>query len=273
MNLRPAAGVGPGKSIATHAPTIGARQVNSAYHRRVVFPRELGNSTSRQLHNESPALVVPVGSTEQHGPHLPLDTDTRIASAVADALVTRLRAREDSRWLTAPAIGYGASGEHEGFAGTVSIGTAVLAELLVEFARSACQWAGRLVFVNGHGGNVAALRKAVALLRYEGRDAAWCSCTASNADAHAGHTETSVLLHISPDLVRQDDWLPGNGAPLSQLMPEMLRGGVAAVSSLGVLGDPTTATAEEGRRIFAEMVDACVLRVSRWAPDREGMLI
>ncbi|PRC58206.1 mycofactocin biosynthesis peptidyl-dipeptidase MftE, partial [Mycobacterium sp. ITM-2017-0098] len=85
------------------------------------------------------------------------DTDTRIGTAVADALVTRLRARDDSGWLIAPAIGYGASGEHEGVAGTVSIGTTVLAELLVEFARSACRWASRVVFVNGHGGNVAAL--------------------------------------------------------------------------------------------------------------------
>ena len=66
--------------------------------------------------------------------------------------------------------------------------------------------------------------------------------------------------------------MPGNRAPLSELMPEMLRGGVAAVSSLGVLGDPTTATAEEGRRIFAEMVDACLGRVIRWAPDQQGML-
>ncbi len=246
--------------------------MNSAYHRRVVFPRELGNSTSRQLHDASPALIVPLGATEQHGPHLPLDTDTRIAVAVADALVTRLRAGDESTWLLAPAIAYGASGEHEGFAGTVSIGTPVLAELLVEFARSACRWSSRLVFVNGHGGNVEALRRAVALLRYEGRDAGWCSCVASNADAHAGHTETSVLLHISPGAVRQDELTPGNRAPLSQLMPEMRRGGVAAVSSLGVLGDPTTATADEGRKIFAEMVDACVLRVMRWAPDQEGML-
>ena len=119
---------------------------------------------------------------------------------------------------------------------------------------------------------IAALRDAAALLRYEGHDAAWCSCAARDSDAHAGHTETSVLLHISPEVVRQDELVPGNRAPLTDLMPAMRRGGVAAVSSLGVLGDPTTATAEDGGRIFAEMVDGCVERVRRWTPDREGML-
>jgi mycofactocin system creatininase family protein len=271
VNSAAAAGHAVRKSNTTHAPTFGAHQVNSAYHRRVPFPSELGNSTSRQLHNTSPALLVPVGSTEQHGPHLPLDTDTRIATAVAEALATRLRPGEPS-WLPAPAIAYGASGEHEGFPGTVSIGTPALAEVLIEYGRSAFNWASKVVFVNGHGGNVAALRNAVALLRHEGRDAGWCFCGARNADAHAGHTETSVLLHISPEVVRQDERAPGNRAPLSELMPEMLQGGVAAVSSLGVLGDPTTATAEEGRRIFAEMVDSCWARIVRWSPDREGML-
>ena len=250
--------------------------MNSAYHRRVAFPNELGISTSRQLQNtpstQRPGLIVPVGSTEQHGPHLPLDTDTRIATAVSDVLAARLQACEDFSWMVAPAVAYGASGEHEGFSGTISIGTPALAELLVEFARSACRWAARLVFVNGHGGNVAALREAVALLRYEGRDTAWCSCVARNSDAHAGHAETSVLLHISPEVVRQDELVPGNRAPLTDLMPAMRRGGVAAVSSLGVLGDPTAATAEDGGRIFAEMVDGCVERVRRWTPDREGML-
>ncbi|MGD9619972.1 MAG: mycofactocin biosynthesis peptidyl-dipeptidase MftE [Mycolicibacterium sp.] len=251
--------------------------MNWAYHRRVAFPSELGNSTSRQVQKSSPALVVPLGSTEQHGPHLPLDTDTRIAIAVANALAPRLptnggRTGIASDWLVAPAIGYGASGEHEGFAGTVSIGTSALAEVVVQFARSACRWASRLVFINGHGGNVEALRHAVAQVRSEGHDAAWCPCTVSNADAHAGHTETSVLLHISPEVVRRDHLTAGNRAPLSELMPEMRRGGVAAVSSLGVLGDPTTATAGQGQTIFSEMVDTCLGRVARWAPDHEGML-
>ena len=220
----------------------------------------------------SPALVIPVGSTEQHGPHLPLDTDTRIATAVAREVAERLADAGESDWIVAPAIGYGASGEHESFSGTVSIGTSGLRLLLVEFGRSASKWASRLVFVNGHGGNVEALAAAAALLRYEGRDVGWCSCTVANSDAHAGHTETSVLLHISPNDVADDERLPGNSAPLAELLPTMRSGGIAAVSELGVLGDPITATAAEGTRILVEMVDGCAGRVLRWAPDRNGML-
>ena len=202
-----------------------------------------------------------------------MDTDTRIASAVARSVAGRLAAADlDSRWMLAPAIGYGASGEHESFPGTVSIGTSALRLLLVEFGRSAATWAGRLVFVNGHGGNVEALAAAAALLRYEGRDVAWCSCGVQNADAHAGHTETSVLLHISPEAVRLDQIVPGNRAPLAELLPAMRSGGMAAVSEVGVLGDPTTATSIEGERLFAEMVDGCTARIARWTPDRDGML-
>lgn len=217
-------------------------------------------------------LIVPVGSTEQHGPHLPLDTDTRIATAVSHAVLDRLDGAPGADWVVAPAVSYGASGEHEGFPGTVSIGTEALRLLLVEYGRSASSWASRLAFVNGHGGNVEALAAAVTLLRDEGRDAGWVPCIAADADAHAGHTETSVLLHISPGDVWSDDLAPGNTAPLAELLPAMRRGGIAAVSEAGVLGDPTTATAAEGKRIFAEMVNGCAGRMTRWQPDRNGLL-
>jgi mycofactocin system creatininase family protein len=213
-------------------------------------------------------LIIPLGSTEQHGPHLPLDTDTRIATAVARGVAGRL----SGDWMLAPAVAYGASGEHEGFPGTVSIGTAALRLLLIEYGRSACRWAPRLVFVNGHGGNAEAVAGATALLREEGRDAAWCPCAVAAGDAHAGHTETSVLLHISPEDVWTDEWVPGNGAPLSELIGPMRRGGIAAVSPAGVLGDPTTASAAEGARLFAEMIDTCVRRIQAWAPNEGGML-
>jgi len=250
--------------------------VNSSYHRRVAFPKILGNSTSRQLHNTRPVVVIPVGSTEQHGPHLPLDTDTRIAVAVSEAVATGLadgpRSTAAGPVFVGPALSYGASGEHEGFPGTISIGTEALAGVLLEFGRSAMNWASRLVFVNGHGGNVGALGSAVGRLRHEGRDAAWCPCLVRGGDAHAGHTETSVLLHLSPDDVLIGESRPGNTAALVDLMPGMLRGGVAAVSEVGVLGDPTTANAEAGAQLFAEMVAGALDRITRWAPDDNGML-
>lgn len=241
--------------------------MNTSYHRRVPVLVELRNVTSRQLKESAPpSLIVPLGSTEQHGPHLPLDTDTRIAVAVARAIAGRID------WLVAPAIAYGASGEHQSFAGTISIGTEALTSLLVEYGRSATCWAERLVFVNGHGGNLGALSRAMSQLRSEGRDTAWCPCVAVGGDAHAGHSETSVLLHISPDDVRTDRMRVGNDAPLRELLPSMRRGGVAAVSQIGVLGNPTTATAVDGRRILGEMVEDGVRRITRWMPGPDGML-
>ena len=226
----------------------------------------LGDLTSAQVRGESLTLVIPLGSTEQHGPHLPLDTDTRIASAVADGVSHRLG------HLLAPPIHYGASGEHQGFPGTISLGTTALIAVLTEYGRSACEWARRLVFVNGHGGNIEALRAAVGLLRSEGRDVTWCGCSVVGGDAHAGHTETSVLLHLSPADVRTGDVAPGADEPLAALMPRMRLGGVAAVSDSGVLGDPTTATADAGERLFAQMLADCLSRITRWDPDGHGML-
>jgi mycofactocin system creatininase family protein len=210
-----------------------------------------------------PTLLVPVGSVEQHGPHLPLDTDTRIAAAVAARAAT-------GALLVAPPVAYGASGEHEGFAGTVSIGHEALRLLLVELGRSASRWAGRLVFVNGHGGNVSSLVEAVRLLRYEGRDAAWFAC-AAGGDAHAGRTETSLMLALDPALVRPER-TAGNTAPLADLLPAMRAGGVAAVSPNGVLGDPAGASADEGERLLAAMSDALGAAITRWIPDPAGRL-
>jgi mycofactocin system creatininase family protein len=215
---------------------------------------ELGSRRWPQLDAARPLVLVPVGSTEQHGPHLPLATDTMIAEAVAWAVCDRL-VRGGAAVTVAPAVAYGASGEHEAFPGTVSIGHDALRLLLVEHARSSCRWAGGVVFVNGHGGNVETLVEVVDLLRNEGRRVAWVTCATPDGDAHAGRTETSLLLHLAPEAVALDHAEPGATAPLADLLPRLRRDGVRAVSANGVLGDPAGASVAEGARVFDAVVD------------------
>jgi len=215
----------------------------------------LTEATSPQT-ADADLVLVPVGSLEQHGPHLPMDTDTVIAEAVSRAAADRM----PHAWV-APAIAYGASGEHQAFAGTSSIGTPVLHQVVVELVRSMRTWARRVVLVNGHGGNRAAVTSAVDQLSSEGHDVAWVSCAPPDGDAHAGRSETSLLLHLRPHSVRMELAEPGNTAPLATLMPHLVAGGVHAVSVNGVLGDPTGASADEGPRILAAMVDDVVQRL------------
>lgn len=202
-------------------------------------------------------VLVPVGSIEQHGPHLPLDTDTAIAVAVATALAERL----DGAWV-APPVAYGASGEHQGFAGTCSIGTEVLQRVLVELVRSLRTWADRVCLVNAHGGNLAGLTAAVDQLRAEGHDITWVPCATESVDLHAGRTETSLMLHLRPGSVRLDRAVAGDTRPLAEVLPLMVAGGVVAVSANGVLGDPAGASSEEGRAVLASMVTEALTRLT-----------
>ncbi|MFE6511269.1 mycofactocin biosynthesis peptidyl-dipeptidase MftE [Nocardioides sp. NPDC057767] len=207
-------------------------------------------------------VLVPLGSTEQHGPHLPLDVDTVIATAVANELAPLTGAS------VAPAVPVGASGEHQSFPGTISIGTDALTTVLVEFGRSLTTWASRVVFVNAHGGNLDGLEAGVKILRAEGRDAAWVPCQVPYADPHAGFTETSLMLHLAPERVRLRHAAPGNTRPLRELLSQMRAGGVEAVSANGVLGDPTGAGADIGKRILNEMVFAAYDRLQIGAMAR-----
>jgi mycofactocin system creatininase family protein len=217
---------------------------------------------------DAPLLVVPLGSVEQHGPHLPLITDTAVAGAVAEAAADRLDGA-----VLAPALTYGASGEHEDFPGTISIGTEALTGLLVEYGRSACRWAGRVLIVNGHGGNLDALRAAGRVLRAEGQDVAWFPCAVPDGDAHAGRTETSLMLHVEPEGVRTDDAAAGETSPIGTLLPRLRAEGVRAVTPNGVLGDPAGASPEEGADLLNGLVERAVAAASGWRVDTIGRLI
>jgi creatinine amidohydrolase len=207
-----------------------------------------------------PLLAVPVGSCEQHGPHLPLDTDTRIATALAESLVDKY---DPGDILVTPPLTITASGEHAGFPGTLSIGTQLMEHIIVELVRSA-DWSAGVVLVNGHGGNRVPVERAVRLLHSEQRKVLSWWPRVKGGDAHAGDTETSMMLAIAPQLVHMERAEVGVTAPLGDLIDEIRAGGVRAVSRNGVLGDPLRATESHGRTMLTRLSIDLVAAVDEW---------
>jgi creatinine amidohydrolase len=220
----------------------------------------------------SPTAVLVTGSTEQHGAHLPLDTDTYLAERVATA------ACERTGDLVLPSLPYGYNEKELSFPGTVSVPAASYLELLVGLGRSLRRsgWA-RMLIVNGHGWNSDLIRAAAHVLNEEpGFCAASCSywslCAAEvdqlresarpGGMAHACEFETSMMLHLRPDSVRlelaEDEIsyavLPGMHHDLFEKSAISMPEPFAAMSKSGVIGQPTLATAEKGQVWFEAAV-------------------
>ncbi len=212
-----------------------------------------------------PALaVLPVGAFEQHGPHLPLATDSLIAGALAAGLAERLDA------LLLPALPVSCSQEHAGFPGTVWLAAGTLAAVVGDI-RASLAHAGteKLAIVNAHGGNLVlahlareANLEAPRVWLGPGRhiqEAAFAAAgieTSVHDDMHAGEYETSVLLHAWPQLVRMAD-----AADELAERPQLAVRGLAAYSRSGTVGRPSRATAEKGKAALAAMVDAMAAEV------------
>jgi mycofactocin precursor peptide peptidase len=222
----------------------------------------LGSVVWTDLHGRprQPIIAVPVGSCEQHGPHLPLDTDTRIALAIAEGLAD---AYEPGDVLVAPPLAITASGEHGQFPGTLSIGTHATAQVLIELIRSA-DWSAGVVLVNGHGGNLDAVGQAMTTATDEGRRVLPWWPRVKGSDAHAGYTETSLMLAIAPRHVRIDAAAAGRVEPVAELAAALRADGVRAVSPNGVLGNPAGASATYGRVLLTRMVVDLVAAVDEW---------
>ena len=235
---------------------------------------ELRAPQIRELLGERSILVQPLGAIEQHGPHLPLNTDLVIAEAVAAAAIDRVGADVDA-WLL-PALPYTKSNEHAWAEGTVWLAASTLLAVLDDVGRSVAMTpARRLVFFNGHGGNSALVNVANRELRLrhglmtflahpglppdQGGESA---PTELGMGVHAGTDETSLMLHLAPELV--------DAAAVARHVPEHLAtnryvrfGGPVSFGWLsddfgggGVIGDPTAATAERGATLFGGAVDA-----------------
>jgi creatinine amidohydrolase/Fe(II)-dependent formamide hydrolase-like protein len=234
---------------------------------------ELGLQNASRLGATS-VLLLPLGATEQHGPHLPLDTDTVLAEAFTRAIVERWGDKFDLWPL--PVVRIGLSREHAWAPGTQSLSVQAMTALLRDLGGEivAALPARNLLIVNAHGGN----RGILEALVYELRDdfglnvcaihtGAMMSAPSSGGvpDIHAGKDETSVMLAVAPHLVRRDGIaklrsLPDAEAVRAAILDPAVTwpwsSGDARIADQGVTGDASAATAELGRAIVARVVEA-----------------
>ncbi len=222
-------------------------------------------------------LLLILGATEQHGPHLPLSTDTLVAERLAQELARRL-----GDTLVAPVIPVGTSDEHKEFAGTLSLSKATLAALIGDIGGSAVRHGfRRLLVLTAHGGNFDAIRAGVAHLREQQPSLAITAITELGqllrpvtpgqqsrlpeaiAGWHAGERETSQMLYLKPELVQMEKAEAGYVGDMAAIMPRLVETGLQPVTPNGVLGDPRPANAERGALYLAELVESLVELISR----------
>ena len=214
--------------------------------------------------------LLPVGATEQHGPHLPLDTDAFDASYLAEQVALRC---SGTKPLVLPLLPYGVSYHHEDFSGTISISNETLSRIVYEIGMSiALSGVTKLLIINGHGGNDPALNFAAQMIN---RDAHIFVCVDSGEtsdvdilelidtrnDVHAGEIETSTSLATRPKLVqlnRAEKFVPQFSSRYLNFTAAHRVSWYAytrKISPVGVMGDPTKASVEKGERIWNLMID------------------
>lgn len=235
---------------------------------RVRYFPDLTGPQVAELLTERSILVQPLGAIEQHGPHLPLSTDSVVATAVAEGAVAEVGDELDV-WLL-PTLEYTKSNEHAWSAGTVWLSATTLMAVLDDLGRCiATTPAKRLVFLNGHGGNSALLNVANRELRLAHGLMTFVTHPGvppdqggtSSADelgmgVHGGTDETSLMLHLAPHLVNMD--LAERRVPEALSVNQYVRfGGRVSFGWMsndffpdGYIGDPTAATAELGKQLF-----------------------
>jgi creatinine amidohydrolase len=214
---------------------------------------------------ETDLAVVPVGSTEQHGPHAPLGTDVLAAEAVADVALDRT----DREVVRAPAIPVGVAEEHRQFSGTMWVSDETFRRYVREAVGSlAFHGFDRVVLVNGHGGNVDALREVGGRLTRSGEAYAvpftWFEAVGdhSNDMGHGGPLETSLLRHLEPSLVREgrlDDAKAGAAEGWGEWVSHTnLAYDSAEFTDNGVVGDPTDGDDRRGKELLDVAANALV---------------
>lgn len=234
--------------------------------------------TWEQIREKAPGSVAiqPIASVEQHGPHLPLGTDSLIAGEFSRRLQAQMSA-DGYPALFLPLMPYGKSNEHLEYPGTITYSAQTFLSVLMDIGRS-CARAGfsKLVFLNAHGGNLEVLAIAAREIRIDtgmevfslqpslvpkDRENMGCPMTPQELrfGIHAGRVETSAILSIRPDLVRKE-YLHTSYPECYQTTRYLDFSGRVSVgwrtrdvTATGAVGDSTQATPEDGERWFSHV--------------------
>lgn len=230
------------------------------------------------IENGYETVLMAVGSTEQHGPHLPLGTDSLLGDTLTEELARRL-----GKTLVAPTIRVGVSEHHMTFAGSMTLREEVLEEVLVDCCRSLARHGFKnIVLIPTHGGNVQTVVRTAERLEREsisarviaqlGREITIAAMvevggkydvTPGEAGGHAGHLETSLMLAQYNDLVDAEKATRGNvelGSDLEEKLHEL---GMHQFSPVGILGDATKSNAEAGKDYFELIISRSVEEIRK----------
>lgn len=257
------------KSVKSFDHNLSCNILSSMDRKRSYMLGDLSWPEAKERFSEVDIALLPVGSLEQHGTHLPLDTDAFDAQYLAQKVAM---ACSNPKPLVFPLIPYGVSYQHDDFPGTISINNETLSKLVYDIGINAARnGITKLVIINGHGGNTAALQFAAQTIN---RDAHIFTCvdtgetsdtdlaklTETPNDVHAGEIETSTALATRPHLVETDNikkFIPkfsSNYLNYGSKRKVEWNVRTAKISPSGVLGDPTKASCEKGQKIWEIMI-------------------
>jgi creatinine amidohydrolase/Fe(II)-dependent formamide hydrolase-like protein/7-cyano-7-deazaguanine synthase in queuosine biosynthesis len=262
-----------------------SRHGRSSAEQRQATSHLLGELTwpqARKRFQQVDIALLPVGSIEQHGPHLPLDTDAFDADYLAKRVAERCA---EPKPFVLPLVPYGVAYHHEDFSGTISIGPETLSRLVYEIGMSAAKHGiTKLIIINGHGGNSPALHFAAQMVNRDSRiftcvdtgetsDPDIFAMAETQDDVHAGEIETSTSLAVRAHLVRIHDakkFVPKFSSRYLNFSSKRSVGWYAQIEKIspeGVLGDPTKANAEKGRKMWDLMIE----RLVEFVEDLQGL--
>lgn len=211
-------------------------------------------------------VVFACGSTEQHGPHLPLAVDSMIGAALSHEVARML-----GNALVAPVVGVGCSDHHMGFAGSLTLREETFKAIVVDYCSSLAHHGFReICILPSHGGNFRPVTEVLVEAQAASGDAvvvaytdllgyvdSWrdviaaCGGPADHVGGHADIAEASMVLALAPELVREDRACPGYVGDLEAALPRIWESGFAAITPNGILGDPTGMSAELGHSLLA----------------------